>query len=99
MGFPQKGPKFDGKLSSNRHVHKLKEKDVYSSVFSKKVCFPKQNARENARLTRPLRRNPRDFWRLGPALLGRAAGPNCYKKSLHAMQRRASESKRMGDPS
>ncbi len=80
MGFSQKGPKFDGKASLNRTAHTLKEKDVKSSVFLKKALFPRQNARENARQTRPLRRNPRDFWQLGPALMGRAAVSNAWGK-------------------
>ena len=80
MGFSQKGPKFDGKASLNRTAHTLKEKDVKSSVFLKKTRFPRQNAWGNVRRTRPLRRNPRDFWRLGPALLGRAAVPNAWGK-------------------
>ncbi len=80
MGFSQKGPKFDGKVSLNQTAHTLKEKDVKSSVFLKKTRFPRQNAWENVRQTRPLRRNPRDFWRLGPALLGRAAVSNAWGK-------------------
>ncbi len=80
MGFSQKGTKFDGKASLNQTAHALKEKDVKSSVFLKKARLPRQNAWENVRQTRPLRRNPRDFWRLGPALLGRAAVPNAWGK-------------------
>ena len=82
MCFSQKGPKFDGKVSLNQTAHTLKEKDVKSYVFLQKMSFPRQNAWENARQTRPLRRNPCDFWRLGPALLGRAAGPDCGKKLI-----------------
>ena len=80
MGFSQKGPKFDGKASLNQTAHTLKEKDVKSNVFFEKMCFPRQNAWENVHQTRPLRRNPRDFWRLGPALLGRAAESNAWGK-------------------
>ncbi len=80
MGFPQKGPKFDRFPSSSQTAHALKEKNVKSIVFLKKTRFPKQNAWENARQTRPLRRNPRDFWRLGPALMGRAAVSNAWGK-------------------
>ena len=80
MGFSQKGPKFDGKMSLNQTAHTLKEKDVKSSVFLKKTRFPRQNAWENLRQTRPLRRNPRDIWRLGPALSVRAAVPNAWGK-------------------
>jgi uncharacterized protein (DUF488 family) len=80
MGFSQKGPKIYGKTSLNQTAQTLKEKDVKSSVFLKKARFPRQNAWENLRQTRPLRQNPRDFWRLGPALLGRAAVPNAWGK-------------------
>ena len=80
MGFSQKGPKFDGKASLNQTAQTLKEKDIKSSVFLKKARFPRQNAWENVRQTRSLRRDPRDFWRLGPALLGRAAVPNAWGK-------------------
>ncbi len=76
MGFPQKGPKFGRFPSSNRTAHTLKEKDVKSIVFLKKTRFPKQNAWEKRQQTRPLRRNPCDFWQTGPALLARAAVPN-----------------------
>ena len=80
MGFSQKGPKFDGKVSLNQTAHTLKEKDVKSNVFLKKIRIPRQNAWENVRQTRPLRRNPRDFWRLGLGLLGRAAVSNAWGK-------------------
>ena len=80
MCFSQKGSKFDGKVSLNQTVHTLKEKDVKSNVFLKKMRFPRQNAWENVRQTRPLRRNPHDFWRLGLALLGRAAESNAWGK-------------------
>ena len=66
--------------SSNRTAHTLKEKDVKSNVFLKKTRFPKQNAWEKCQQTRPLRRNPCDFWQPGPALLGRAAIPNAWGK-------------------
>ena len=80
MCFSQKGTKFDGKVSLNQTVHTLKEKDVKSNVFLKNMCFPRQNAWENVHQTQPLRRNPRDFWRLRLALLGRAAVPNAWGK-------------------
>ena len=80
MGFSQKGPKFDGKVSLNQTAHTLKEKDVKSSVFLKKARFPRQNAWENVRQTSPLRRNPRDFWWLGLALWGCAAVPDAWGK-------------------
>ena len=80
MGFPQKGPKFDRFPSSSQTAHALKEKNVKNIVFLKKTRFPKQNAWEKCQQTRPLRRNPCDFWQPGPALLGRAAIPNAWGK-------------------
>ena len=84
--------------SSNRTAHTLKEKDVKSIVFLKKTRFPKQNAWEKCQQTRPLRRNPRDFWQLGLALLGRAAIPNAWGKCRLSKKKSMSEPKRMGGP-
>ena len=66
--------------SPNQTVRTLKEKSVERHVFLKKTHFPKQNAWEKRQQTRPLRRNPCDFWQPGPALLGRAAVPNAWGK-------------------
>ena len=80
MGFSQKGTKCDGKVSLNQTVHTLKEKDVKSNAFLKKLLAPRQNAWENVHQARPLRRNPRDFCRPGLALLGCAAVPDAWGK-------------------
>ena len=80
MAFQKNDSKFDGKTSLNQTAQTLKEKNVKSNVFFEKTLFPRQNAWENVRQTRPLRRNPRDFWRLGPALMGRAAVSNAWGK-------------------
>ena len=82
MCFSQKGTKFDGKLSLNQTAHTLKEKRNTTYVFLQKIAFPRQNVWENVRQTRSLRRDPRDFWRLGPARLGGAAVPNAWGKAV-----------------